>query len=119
MLGVANTRMKDYYDVVSLCRAHAFDGATLAAAITNTFAHRNTPLPRRRPAALTTAFGTDANKARQWQALLSRIGFAGAPIEFSETIAEIQSFLWPVSEAARGGHPSQQAWLPGIGWVTS
>ena len=36
MLGVANTRMKDYYNVVSLCRAHAFDGATLAAAITNT-----------------------------------------------------------------------------------
>ena len=119
ILGITNTRMKDFYDLAILSRTHAFDGATLAAAIANTFARRGTPLPPRRPVALTAAFGRDVDKSRQWQALLSRVDFASAPAEFSEAVAEIASFLWPVSEAAREGYQSLEAWLPGLGWVTA
>jgi hypothetical protein len=39
-LGLANSRMKDYYDLLTLSRLFAFNGATLCAAITATFVRR-------------------------------------------------------------------------------
>jgi hypothetical protein len=39
-LGIANTRMKDFYDLEILARTFAFEGKTLAKAIQNTFQKR-------------------------------------------------------------------------------
>ena len=50
-LGIANTRMKDFYDLEVLSRTFAFKGKTLAQAIQNTFQKRGTDLPQ--PAAET------------------------------------------------------------------
>ncbi len=44
-LGIANTRMKDFYDLEVLSRTFAFEGKTLAQAIHNTFQKRGTDLP--------------------------------------------------------------------------
>jgi len=43
-LGLANSRMKDFYDLVILSRIFEFDGAMLARAIQATFARRKTPV---------------------------------------------------------------------------
>lgn len=43
-LGLANTRMKDFYDVWLLAQEMSFDGAILSAAIAATFERRNTEL---------------------------------------------------------------------------
>jgi len=43
-LGMANSRMKDFYDLWLLGRQFAFDGATLAQAIRSTFGRRQTLL---------------------------------------------------------------------------
>ena len=53
-LDIANTRIKDFYDIWSLSRAREFDGATLAAAILATFPRRTTTLPEDAPSALPT-----------------------------------------------------------------
>ncbi len=53
-LGMANTRMKDCYDVWFLAARFAFNGASLASAVKATFARRRTALPEDTPAALTT-----------------------------------------------------------------
>ena len=45
LLGLANTRMKDFYDVAVIAHRTQLDGATLARAIGATFARRQTPLP--------------------------------------------------------------------------
>jgi hypothetical protein len=50
MLGQANSRMKDFYDLAVIARRTALDNATLAAAIAATFARRQTPLPTERQA---------------------------------------------------------------------
>ncbi len=50
-LNIANTRIKDFYDIWSLSRAREFDGATLAKAIAATFNRRATPLPEEAPLA--------------------------------------------------------------------
>ena len=72
-LGIANTRMKDFYDLEILPRTFAFDGKTLATAIQNTFRKRGTDLPiAGLPIAFTSEFYDDVNKNRQWSALALR-----------------------------------------------
>ena len=51
-LGIANTRMKDFYDLLRLSETQEFDGETLAAAIRATFDRRGTAIPTERPLAL-------------------------------------------------------------------
>ncbi len=45
LLGDANSRMKDFYDLFTLPRLYPFDGATLTEAIAATFERRRTSLP--------------------------------------------------------------------------
>jgi predicted nucleotidyltransferase component of viral defense system len=65
-LGLANSRMKDYYDVWMLVRTFEIDPAPLRRAIEATFARRGTPLPAVLPEGLTDAFAQDDAKQRQW-----------------------------------------------------
>jgi predicted nucleotidyltransferase component of viral defense system len=52
MLGRANRRMKDLYDIWVLSRSYNFTGDSLARAIAATFARRKTEIPSRPPDAL-------------------------------------------------------------------
>ena len=55
-LGVANSRMKDFYDPWVLAQRFEFESGTLAAAIQSTFKTRRTTLPRSSPLALRAEF---------------------------------------------------------------
>ena len=59
-LGMANSRMKDFYDVAVLAREFDFDGDLLARAIRATFERRGTVLPTTTPVALTEAWWSTA-----------------------------------------------------------
>ncbi len=65
MLGQANSRMKDFFDLAVIARRTELNGATLATAIAATFARRQTALPTERPMALTKQFSEDPAKLRQ------------------------------------------------------
>jgi hypothetical protein len=69
-LGVANSRMKDFYDVWLLSRLFEFDGRTLCKAVSRTFKCRSTPLPSGLPTAFTDEFRKDARKQTQWRAFV-------------------------------------------------
>ncbi len=71
-LGMANTRMKDYFDLWILAQHATIDHAILLKAIDATFARRNTPLPAGTPIGLSLAFGADMVKQQQWNAFLSK-----------------------------------------------
>jgi predicted nucleotidyltransferase component of viral defense system len=71
-LGMANTRMKDFFDVWFLSREFAFQGQPLVDAIRSTFDRRDTTIPRMSPVALTGTFALDATKGIQWSAFLER-----------------------------------------------
>ena len=53
MLGLANSRMKDYYDIWMLSRSYDFDAERLSRAIAATLARRGTAIPEEVPDALT------------------------------------------------------------------
>ena len=93
-LGIANTRMKDFFDVYCLARGRDFDRALLAKAIARTFARRKTALPEE-PFALTPEFYADRGKQAQWRAFLAKSGVE-APVEFSEIDRVLREFLRPV-----------------------
>lgn len=70
--GMANTRMKDYFDLWFLACYAEIDPPLLYQAITATFERRGTALPIAAPMGLTSAFGDDPAKQQQWRAFLSK-----------------------------------------------
>ena len=68
VLGRANSRMKDYYDVWMLTGAFEIDPERQRRAIVATFARRKTVIPSIVPDGLSNAFSADLGKQLQWEA---------------------------------------------------
>ena len=115
MLGQANSRMKDFFDLAVIAGRTELDGATLAAAIAATFARRQTALPHERPLALTQQFSEDAAKLRQWQAFLNKNRIEAASL--GDTVALLDDLLWPPTQVAAAGSQATATWNPDSqGW---
>lgn len=99
MLGRANSRMKDFYDIWVLSRASEFNDDRLARAIAATFARRNTEIPSELPDGLTPAFAADAAKVQQWNAFAVDVAFE--PGTLAEVVEDLAAFLMPHARAAR------------------
>lgn len=113
-LGIANSRMKDFFDLQVMSKMFALDGETLAAAVKATFQRRRTDVPADAPTALTDAFATDRDKASQWTAFARRLKLGGMTL--GEVIGDLRPFLVPVSQAVAEGSPFDQKWAPGGPW---
>jgi predicted nucleotidyltransferase component of viral defense system len=98
-LGLANTRLKDFYDIWVLARTHEFKEDRLARAIRATFARRKTIIPIERPDGLTEVFANDPTKQQQWKAFIQDVAID--PGSLSDAIDTIAAFLMPHAEAAR------------------
>src|SRR2546426_3553459 len=79
---MANSRMKDFYDLWELSRRFDFDGSTLMAAIQATFQRRATAFPRGTPLSLSPEFYDAPSKRTQWTAFIRKSGLQ------SETLGE-------------------------------
>lgn len=110
MLGQANSRMKDFYDLAVIARRTELDGATLATAIAATFARRQTALPTERPLALTSQFSKDPAKLRQWQAFLNKNRITAGSL--AETVALLNLLLWPPTKIAAANGEATATWRP-------
>ena len=95
-LGMANTRLKDFFDVWLLLRDFELDDASIATAIRATFTRRRTPLPASLPTALSDAFAHDEAKLEQWAAFVGRSGVAGVVPPFGAVIAALRDRLTPL-----------------------
>jgi hypothetical protein len=115
-LGVANSRMKDFYDVFLLSRLFDFDGWILCDAIRNTFVRRSTSLPRGLPMAFTNEFRKDTQKQTQWRAFLRKAKPKNVSEEIDAVIGEIASFLAPVLKTLSEEKPFQSMWSKGGPW---
>ena len=116
MLGIANSRMKDFYDIWTLAQRFTFDGAILCRACAATFARRRTPLPTDTPLALTPAFSNDAGKQTQWRAFVRRGRLADGEVDFTEVVTLVSNFLMPPMHALAAGQSFTQHWPVGGPW---
>lgn len=112
--GLANSRMKDFFDLAFLARTTAFDGSTLASAIAATFARRRTPLPAALPVALTSEFHENDAKRKQWNAFTARVAPSDEPLE--RVIAVLAPFLGPPLAHAAAPERFRMTWSPPGPW---
>jgi predicted nucleotidyltransferase component of viral defense system len=97
-LGLANSRLKDYYDIWVLMKTSAFEGDRLARAIRATFARRKTAIPDDWPDALTETFAKDPAKVQQWTAFVQDVAIDPGP--FAGVIESLAGFLMPNARRA-------------------
>ncbi len=117
MLGIGNSRMKDFYDLWFLARQFAFEGEALCKAIKGTFDRRGTPLPHATPLPLTHEFATDAVKATQWKAFLNKSRLLPGDIPLSGVIDLLEPFLMAPTRAIVSGTRFLSNWPSGGPWV--
>jgi len=91
-LGTINSRMKDFYDVWLLARGFGFDGATLAEAMSRTFANRETKIDLD-PVCFTSEFFEADRAAAQWKAFIKKGAGVDAPPNFAEVVGQLRAFL--------------------------
>jgi hypothetical protein len=113
-LGIANSRMKDYFDLWILAHRSEFEGELLRQSIRATFERRQTALPVEPPVGLTEAFAQDAQKQKQWQAFMRKNALD--PLPLAEVIGFIAEFLLPVVHAATTVRAFSSRWPAGGPW---
>ncbi len=107
LLGLQNTRLKDYFDLWFLGSRFDFDGAALAAAITATFTRRGSKFAAGLPRGLSEEFWNDPRQIAGWKAFWKK---AGLTIDMP-SLAEVTQFI-----ADFAGPPLREAAVPG-GWT--
>lgn len=114
--GLANSRMKDYFDLFYLARNFAFDGTELTQAVSVTFQRRGTPFPERTPAGLSRDFAADSTGQARWRSFVQRAHLDLHP-GFEEVIQAVQNFVWPPLHALEAGTHFDKQWPPGGPWI--
>ncbi|MES2443973.1 MAG: nucleotidyl transferase AbiEii/AbiGii toxin family protein [Pseudomonadota bacterium] len=87
-LGIANGRMKDYFDLWAIPKGLPIGGEELDAAIKVTFARRQTAIPADRPPGLSATMLADQAKQGQWRAYARSIDLEAV------TLDEVVEAVW-------------------------
>lgn len=103
-LGMINSRMKDFYDLLVIFRSFQYDEAMLARAIGETFTRRGTPLPQVVPQGLSDEFGSDPTASRRWREFLRFKQVVNEPTDFADVIRTTRNRLWPTIVVAESLH---------------
>lgn len=116
MLDIANSRMKDFFDIWILSRQFDFDGTSLCQAINATFNRRETVLPSATPLALSKEFSEDSQKRTQWNAFIKKGALQVDGRSFNMILNELETFLMPPTLAFRSGSEFKLSWPPAGPW---
>ncbi len=105
--GDANTRERDYADVLALSKVHTVKASSLRQALERTASHRGTQL-----VPLSQALDTlPTARQRDWRAFLDRSRLTTMPESFEEAIAEVANFVDPILR----NDPDLDRWNPSTG----
>ncbi|HBD9333210.1 TPA: nucleotidyl transferase AbiEii/AbiGii toxin family protein, partial [Legionella pneumophila] len=91
LLGMANSRLKDYLDLYVLLSNEQLDNQVLAKAIQATFTRRGMAIPEELPIGLTDEFANDPSRESMWKAFLRKNELEQKPL--TEVIAVIRNLI--------------------------
>jgi len=94
VLGMTNTRMKDFFDLALLLRDDTLNDAELQQAVEATFARRKTAMPSTTPIGLSDAFAHDNTKQTQWRAFLNKNKLE--PMDLRDVVGTIRDHMLPL-----------------------
>lgn len=110
MLGIANSRMKDFYDIKTIASTMEINGQILFDAIRATFDRRKMDITTEVLYVFSDEFKQDRDKQTQWLAFLNKNTLEKG-IGFVDVIGGIQQFLEPVYQAIAEQRNYKQHWL--------
>lgn len=110
-LGIANSRLKDFYDLWRIAETFELERPALSAAVLQTFARRQTTVPTGTPVGLSDAYSQ--TWAGQWRAFIGRERMAAAPAALADVVADLRRFLLPIIATSE----RDWRWRPRAGWV--
>jgi len=93
LLGMTNSRLKDYLDLSVLLERETLDAEILAEAIAATFKRRGMAVPTTPPVGLTEEFGTDPSRRAMWHAFIRKNELAHQALP--DTVAALRRALEP------------------------
>ena len=97
LLGMTNSRLKDYFDLSVLLDRETLDTDLLAQAIKATFERRGMPAPESLPVGLTDEFADDASRQALWLAFLRKNDLALEPLP--AIVGKLRVSLMPVLQS--------------------
>ena len=100
LLGMTNSRLKDYFDLSVLLERETLDTDLLAQAIEATFERRGMAVPDALPVGLTDEFAHDASRQALWQAFLKKNELAPEPL--AAIVDRLRAILGNALNRARG-----------------
>ena len=80
LLGMTNSRLKDYFDLSVLLERETLDADVLAQAIAATFKRRGMLVPTELPIGLSEEFANDASRQALWRAFLKKNQLVAPPL---------------------------------------
>jgi hypothetical protein len=92
VLGMVNSRLKDYLDLFVLIQSSSLDERLVGRAVASTFHRRGTPLPTSLPTGLSDEFGQDRTRVALWNALLKKNSIAPRPLQ--DVVDTLRARLW-------------------------
>ena len=98
LLGMTNSRLKDYLDLSVLLDRENLNANTLSTAIAATFRRRGMDVPTTLPIGLTDEFANDATRQAMWLAFLKKNEIAITPLY--EVVVKLRTMLLPVLNQA-------------------
>lgn len=117
VLGMANSRMQDYFDLWTLRQTMAFGMTPLRAATEATLEPRSTPIPTTLPVGLTESFTEDESERKQWAGFTRKmtVDARGTP-PLAGVVGLVQAFLEPLliamSDPGANSRPAGWPWIP-------
>lgn len=110
VLELANSRMKDFFDLHVIASSTPLSGLTLLQAVRATFDRRGTAMPTSEPVALTASFATHRDKVRQWSAFQSKANLK--PVDLESIVNTLRELLLPVLLDSSTDPVSPKIWNP-------
>lgn len=116
VLGMANSRLKDYFDIWMLSRNFTIEADVLREAIRQTFDKRHTELPLDEPIALSEEFYSNESKQSQWKGFVRKQRRLDSAPTLEEIIEVLRTFLLPVVFEIGKNALTVKTWSPENGW---
>lgn len=116
LLGIHNSRMKDYYDLWTLVNCFQFDAFVLARAIKATLERRGRRLTSFELTGLQDEFCENPSKQTQWRAFLRRTVPDHTDLELQEVVLMIREFITPILKSIVLDQSPHLSWTPETHW---
>lgn len=113
MLGLANSRMKDFYDIGVIAHTMTLDGDLLTQAVKATFERRKTEISAEFLYVFSDEFKQDKGKNTQWNAFLNKNNL-DRKTDFAHAVDEVRQLLEPVYQSIVNQQLLNMQWSPEV-----